>query len=175
MQAVKKAGRVVFHPIIAWLAGVGSMWIWHIPALYIELEKSPLLQLIQMLSLIILGLIFIWPVFTPVEYKKLQPLQSSLYLFTACVGCTVLGIFITFAPAGLYTSYYAGSNGTIINFIRSDWGITRKIDQQMGGIMWVPACFVYLTNIMISLSKWYKTENAYDDEFHKVHIGKTNP
>ncbi len=171
IDGFKKAGKFLFHPVTAWLAGVGSMWIWHIPSFYNEMEKSPILQLLQMISLIVLGLIFIWPVFSPVEFKKLRPLQSSLYLFTACVGCTVLGIFITFAPPGIYTSYYAGSNTELINFIRNYCGITPRIDQQMGGlIMWIPACFVYLTNIMISLSKWYGAEEHEDEVLSKIKI-----
>ena len=110
----------------------------------------------QMLSLLVLGAFFIWPVFTPVKWKKLNALQSSLYLFTACVGCTVLGIFITFAPQDLYTTYLNGSDPAILSLIRDNWGITPDVDQQMGGlIMWVPACFVYLSYILISLSKWF--------------------
>lgn len=156
----KQIGKYIFHPIIAWVMGVGSMWLWHIPSLFALLESSPVLQIFQMISLLILGLIFIWPVFNPAGYKKLQPLQSSLYLFTACVGCTVLGIFMTFAPAGIYTPYYVGSNASVLYLIKSKWGITSAIDQQMGGlIMWVPACFVYLTNILISLTKWYQNSD----------------
>ncbi len=152
----KKFGNFFFHPLIAWMMGVGSMWFWDIPSLYNLAKSSPVLQVIHMVSLLILGAIFIWPVFSPVEFKKLQPLQTALYLFTACVGCTVLGILITFAPAGLYTSYMLGNNTAILNMIQIDWGITPSIDQQIGGlIMWVPACIVYLTNILIGFSKWY--------------------
>ena len=71
----------------------------------------------------------------------------------------------------MYTSYYYGSNKVILNMIQNNWGITPEIDQQMGGlIMWVPACIVYLTNILISLSKWYKiqeVENSDEIIFHK--------
>jgi putative membrane protein len=124
-----------------------------------------------MLSLIVLGIIFIWPVFTPISLKKMEPLQSALYLFSACVGCTVLGIFITFAPLGLYTVYYTGSNASVLNLIQNNWGINSEVDQQMAGlIMWVPACFVYLTNIMIKLFKWYKSSEM--DSSDKILLHK---
>ncbi len=156
ISPIRKIGDKLFYPITAWLLGVGSMWLWHIPKLYKLMQQSQLLQTFQMISLLILGLIFIWPVFTPTKYKKLQALQASLYLFTACVGCTILGIFITFAPANMYAQFLYGSNTAVLNLIHSKWGITSEIDQQMGGlIMWIPACFVYLTNVMISLIKWY--------------------
>jgi cytochrome c oxidase assembly factor CtaG len=151
-------GKFLFYPIVSWTLGVGSMWVWHIPSLYLEMEKSPLLQLFQMISLLILGVIFIYPVYTPISFRKLHPLKCSLYLFTACVGCTVLGILITFAPAGIYTTWSTiGNNPAILNLIRERWGINPSTDQQMGGlIMWVPACFVYLTNVLITISKWYR-------------------
>lgn len=174
----EKIGRIIFHPIVAWTLGVGSMWVWNIPALFLYLEKSPVLKLVQMVSLLIFGLIFIYPVFTPIKNHKLQPLQSSLYLFSACVGCTVMGIIITFAPAGIYTPYTGGpvfwccsvntnltagtlltgaGNTAVSNLIDYNWGISAYMDQQMGGlIMWVPACLVYLTNILVTISKWYK-------------------
>lgn len=154
---MKGLGKILFNPVITWLIGVGSMWIWHDPTLFNAVKHSQSLQIINMISLLIMGAIFIWPVFTPIGFKKLSPLQSALYLFFACVGCTVLGILITFAPEGLYTSLMTGTNVTLINYLQLDLGITSSIDQQMGGlIMWVPACIVYLTNILIGILKWYK-------------------
>lgn len=152
-----KIGNILFYPIVSWLFGIGAMWILHIPRLLVAMMHSPALQIIHMILLLIVGLIFIWPVYTPAQLRKLQPLQSALYLFTACVGCTVLGIFITFAPVGLFTSYLMGGNPAIENLIRIKWGITPNVDQQVGGlIMWVPACLIYLTNIMIILAGWYR-------------------
>lgn len=153
----KRIGKIIFNPFIAWFLGVGSMWFWHIPSLFRLVKIYPAVHFVQMLSLIILGLIFIWPVYAPIRFKKISALQSTLYLFSACVGCTVLGILITFAPAGIFTIYYTGSNSAVLNLIQNKWGINPETDQQMGGlIMWVPACFVYLTNIMITMNKWYK-------------------
>ncbi len=153
----KKIGNFLFVPFVAWLIGVGSMWVWHDPYIFELTKASQFLQIINMVSLLIMGVIFIWPVFTPVNFKKLSPLQSALYLFFACVGCTVLGILITFAPEGLYTSLMSGTDLTLLRYLQTNLGITPSIDQQMGGlIMWVPACIVYLTNILIGILNWYK-------------------
>ena len=171
--AFKQIGKVLFYPILAWLAGIGAMWIWHIPKLMIAVHGSQLLQIIHLTSLLILGTIFIWPVYVPTKLRKLQPLVGSVYLFIACVSCTVLGIYITFAPEGVFTSYLAGGNIAIIKFIQSDWGVTPNIDQEMAGlIMWVPACIVYLTNIMITLFRWYG-EPEYDTEKSEVRKSET--
>ena len=160
---MQKISPVLFNPVVTWALGVGSMWFWHIPSLFNAMKHSPGLMVIHVVSLLVIGLIFIWPVFSPVKWYKLSPLQSALYLFTACVGCTVLGILITFLPAGVFTAYLMGHDPAILNLVQNQWGISPAIDQQMGGlIMWIPACFVYLTNILISISKWYRTADTED-------------
>ena len=149
------AGRLLFNPLITWTLGVGSMWLWHIPSLITAMKHSPMLMTIHFISLLVFGIIFIWPVYAPVKFGKLSPLQCALYLFSACVGCTTLGIFITFGPEGLYTAHLMGTNVSVLTLIRSGWGISPVIDQKIGGlIMWVPACIVYVTNTMVTLGKW---------------------
>jgi putative membrane protein len=172
----KKAGKIIFHPLTGWILGVGSMYVWHIPSVYFDMMQSGSLMEFQVLSLLLCGFIFNWPVFAPVNFKKLKPLESALYLFSACVGCTVLGIFITFAPEDIFTTIYTdpqyvlcngatdfyssilpGADSGIDHLIVNTWGITPAVDQQMGGlIMWVPACFIYITNILVVLSRWYR-------------------
>ena len=159
---IKKTGKFLFNPMTTWMIGVGSMWIWHVPLLFKSMMHSEAVHILEVVSLLIAGFIFAWPVFTPSKFKKLEPLQTSLYLFTACVGCTVLGIFITFAPSGFFSQYMMGNNHAILNLLQFDMGISPAIDQQAAGlIMWVPACLNYLSIILITLAKWYKMP---DDE-----------
>ncbi len=156
-------GDVLFHPMLAWALGIGSMWIWHIPKVLGFAKASPIIMILHMVSLLVIGLIFIWPVYAPIRFHRLGHLNSALYLFTACVGCTILGILITFAPAGLYAQYYAGHESAILDLVRRDWGITTAIDQEAGGlIMWVPACMVYLSNVLITLGRWYRLPDTDD-------------
>jgi putative membrane protein len=154
---INKAGKFLFNPMTTWMIGVGSMWVWHVPLLFKGMMDSELIHILEVISLLIAGFIFAWPVFNPTKFKKLEPLQTALYLFTACVGCTVLGIFITFAPAGFFSQYMMGNNPAILNYLQFDMGISPAIDQQAAGlIMWVPACLIYLSIILITLNKWYK-------------------
>lgn len=150
---------VLRRPVVAWLAGVGAMWVWHIPALYEASLQNESLHVIKGISLLVAGVIFWWPIFSPVEQSRLDPLVSVLYLFSACVGCTLLGIVITFAPAGLFASAHPHIVHTqgIVTLVRSGWGISQKVDQQIGGLlMWVPCCFLYISIIMLSLARWYR-------------------
>jgi putative membrane protein len=150
----RKAGDFFSYPLIAWISGVGCMYIMHLPGM--SMNMSDLYANIQIIILPLIGIVFIWPVFTPVDFGKLEPLQSALYLFLACVGCTVLGIIIAFSPDKMFASGMQSANPDLIRMIRSDWGISDTTDQLLGGlIMWVPACIIYLTNIMIVLFMWF--------------------
>lgn len=87
-------------------------------------------------SLLLAGFIFWWPVITPSRLFRLPPLRAVAYLASACICCSLLGLLITFARAGVY-------RGVSLN------------DQQTGGmIMWIPCCLVYLTASMGLLIEW---------------------
>lgn len=172
-KVFRRIAVVIFHPVFAWIMGVGSMWISHAPGLMMSMQESEVIMDIQTIALLVLGFVFIWPVFTPVTLKKLDPLQSSLYLFLACVGCTALGILITFAPSGLFTSKMTdmnmGMDMNIITMIRTKWGITMDTDQQVGGlIMWVPACLIYLSYVLITLFRWLSEQSPVEKKENHI-------
>src|SRR5258708_128290 len=50
---------------VGWLAGVGAMWFWHVPALCTAAMQSSWVFAIQSCSLIAAGAAFWWPVFRP--------------------------------------------------------------------------------------------------------------
>lgn len=142
---------------IAWIAGIGAMWFWHIPAMCNASMSSPFVFGIQQTSLIAAGALYWWPVFAPDTSRRMQPHLAAAYLFSGCLGCTLLGIYIAFSPISVCPMYNApvGSN-ELIRLIRQQWGFSHRIDQQVGGLlMWVPACMVYLAAILASLKSWY--------------------
>lgn len=160
-SAFRKTGNFLFSTPVAWLIGIGAMYFWHIPVIFDAMKKMFALHATHLATLIIAGIIFIWPVYAPIPWKRLDPLPSALYLFIACVGCTILGILITFAPDSLYIPYFTGDSQAIWDLVRNGWGISPSIDQQAGGlIMWVPACLIYVTNIMLILAGYYSQPDS---------------
>ncbi|MGE5446266.1 MAG: cytochrome c oxidase assembly protein [Ignavibacteriales bacterium] len=151
------AGGALGWPLLGWFFGVGAMWIWHIPALYNLALHNEAIHMVEQLSLIVMGIIFWWPVNAPSPDMRLSPLISIPYLFSACVACTILGIIITFSSVGLYPTYLHPNDALgILSFIRDGWGISPRIDQQIGGLlMWVPCCILYTFVIMLTLARWY--------------------
>ncbi len=154
----RKAATFLFRPVIAWLFGMSAMWLWQLPALFHRAAESSLLATVQELQLLAFGVVFIWPVFAPVELRRLSHLTRALYLFLACTGCTVLGIAITFSPAGLYLpGGGAAAASGLVSLLHAGGDSVAEVDQEMAGLtMWVPACMIYITNVMISLARWYR-------------------
>ena len=152
------------NPVPAWLLGVGSMWVWHMPSLHETVLKNEGLYIAQQISFVLVGMIFWWPVFSPVERVRLSPLPATLYLASACLGCSILGMLITLAGAGLYPSYINPVDSAgILPYLRNDLCITPGVDQQIGGLtMWVPGCLIYLTASMVTIARWYSAPEPYE-------------
>ena len=156
-------GFVQQHPVTGWLCGVGIMWLWHLPALFNHAMSSAhegwsLPHLAEKASLLGAGLLFSAPVLHPNPRFRIGPLPAVLYLFTACIGCSVLGLLITFAPPGTYRFFLSGHDSAGLNaVILQQWGLTQAIDQQAAGlIMWVPCCLLYVSGAMYLLLRWLR-------------------
>jgi putative membrane protein len=152
------------YPVCGWMAGVGVMWFWHIPVLFnsamssMHQSRFDFIYVAETLSLIFAGILFSAPVIHPNKNNRIDALTGVVYLFTACIGCSLLGLLITFAPVGTYHHFLSmhdvyGLNNIILN----DWRVTQSTDQQAAGlIMWVPCCLVYVTGAMYLLMHWFK-------------------
>ncbi|MEP6672580.1 MAG: cytochrome c oxidase assembly protein [Chthoniobacter sp.] len=150
--------RVLGHPLVGWFAGVGAMWFWHAPVLCNAAVSSRPVHALQIISLLVLGCVFWRQILAPRESERLSPPGAVLYLFSACVTCSILGIIITFSPVTVCSIYSMPPPDTlgISLMIRGSWGMTPERDQQIGGLlMWVPMCFVYLAAIFAQIARWF--------------------
>jgi putative membrane protein len=162
-QMISRSERWLRKPAIAWIAGVGAMTFWHIPALFNSPLSSDALHITEHLSLVICGTIYWWPILSPLHESRMKPVpQAAAYLFTSCLACTTIGILITFASTLLYPAYaHPVDIYGFLPVIRETWGISATMDQQIGGLlMWVPACFVYLSAIMAMFARWYAEDTG---------------
>jgi putative membrane protein len=176
-----KAISVFFQqkPWFSWLLCLATMWFWHIPAVHDLMVSRPatygdtasiplctligtaenslanLLHILQPVSLLVAGVCFAWPILGPLPACRINPLTGVGYLFTACVGCSLLGMLITFAPVGVYQVYSGPDYFGIAHQLSTGWGLDRSTDQQMAGLlMWVPGCFIYLSAALYLLMNW---------------------
>ncbi len=160
------------HSWLAWFSGVAIMWFWHIPVIFDAsfVHMSSWLSPVPLLhggSMLLAGMIFSWPLFGPDKSLHVHPLLGVMYLFTACVSCSLLGLLITFAPLTTYHHYVGNA---MIMGAANPWQISPTTDQQAAGlIMWVPCCFVYLTGCIYLLQRWFAEGQVSSKNIH-VHL-----
>ena len=143
-------------PLAGWFGGLGAMWIWHVPALCSASTLSYPLGVFRDATFLLAGLLFWWPVFTPVRRQRLPAPVSVVYLFSACLGCTLLGIYITFTTISVCPAFANPTNRLGIVSWLYELGLTPSVDQHLGGLcMWVPPCTLYVSAILCVLARWY--------------------
>ena len=155
------------HPVAGWLTGLGAMWFWHVPLVFnaamAEAHQShfSIIALLETASLVLAGVLFAAPVLHPDKTYRIDALSGVVYLFTACIGCSLLGLLITFAPGGTYHHFLSRHDGVGLNQIILGAGLTQAIDQQAAGlIMWVPCCLLYVTGALYLLVQWFGQKEA---------------
>jgi len=137
------------------------MWVWHIPWVFnktmMYMHESPfLLSMLEPMMLVFAGIVFSSPIINSRKEYRIDALSGVVYLFTACIACSLLGLLITFAPAGTYHHFLSMHDNYGLNRIILQNGITQSIDQQAAGlIMWVPCCLVYVSGAMYLLARWF--------------------
>jgi len=144
--------------LVSWGLGVGAMWLWHAPTLCNAASQSALMHRVQEASLLAMGAAFWWPILAPRVGQRLPPLGGIVYLFSACVACTLLGIAITFSPVEVCSVFaHPVDRLGVMPLLRDGWGLTTERDQQIGGLlMWVPACVVYGVAILAVLARVFQ-------------------
>ncbi len=146
----------------AWLTAVIIMWCWHIPFLFDRsfagMSGFTLMPLVHAGSMLLAGILFSWPLVGPFPELHIHPLSGIIYLATACISCSLLGLLITFAP--IHTYQYYLETGAAMNGMRSNpWSLTPAADQQAAGlVMWVPCCFVYMAGCLYLLRRWFASQ-----------------
>ena len=156
-----RIGRTASGALACWIAGVGAMWFWHVPALCNAATLSPLVGGVRDTSFVLAGLAFWWPVYAPVDRCRLHPLSGVTYLFSACLGCTLLGIYITFTTVTVCPAFASPVDRLGVMTRLYEIGLTPRVDQSLGGlVMWVPPCTLYVCAIIGLLCRWYSGSDA---------------
>ncbi len=137
-----------------WGLGVGSMWFWHVPLLCDAAASHAPVHAVQTLSLLGMGTAFWWPILSPRVADRLIPGYGIIYLFTACLACTALGILLTLTTIQVCPIFSAPTAAPAMWANLRDQ-LTPRRDQQIGGLlMWLPMCLVYVAAIVLELARW---------------------
>jgi cytochrome c oxidase assembly factor CtaG len=150
--------RALGNPLVAWTQGVGVLALWHAPALFDAALGNEYVHIFEHLCFLTSATIFWWPILAPLRECRIAPLWAQLYLLGGAMANSLLGIWLTFAPAGLYAPYLHPDDALHLeHLLRTGWGLTPALDQQIGGLlMWVGGGFVFLAVMVAEFLRWYR-------------------
>jgi cytochrome c oxidase assembly factor CtaG len=146
-RVVLRIGKILTHPVVAFTLFNVDIWVWHAPPLYDATLVTLNLHILEHVSFVLFGLIFWWPMFSPVKegLPRLSTGGQILYLFFGSMPMMVLGAGLTFVPP-LYAPYL---------YAPRVWGLSPAADQQLGGLlMWVPVSLYMIVIMSILFIRW---------------------
>jgi putative membrane protein len=144
-----------------WAAGVGAMWIWHASPLCNAAATSDAVRALQSVSLPLLGAAFWWPIVGPQVGRRLTEPVAVVYLLSACLACTLLGVSIAFSPVAVCSAYGHPADPLGLLPLVRGWGLTPEVDQQLGGLlMWIPGCTAYAGAVLAIVARFYAAPHA---------------
>jgi cytochrome c oxidase assembly factor CtaG len=156
--------RVLGNAVFAWTIGIGMLAVWHAPTLFDAALNNEYIHILEHLCFMVSATIFWWPAFSPLPEVRLAPLWTQLYLLGGAMANSLIGIWLTFAPVALYTPYlYPDDSLHMMGLLRSEWGMTPAVDQEVGGlIMWVGGGFVFVSVMTAAIVRWLGQADGRD-------------
>ncbi len=157
IPSLRRIARVLTHPAVAWVLGVGTIWVWHLPVLYDGTLTNNALHIFEHLCFLVSATIFWAPTLVPALDYSLSPIGATVYFLSAGFCNCLLGVLLSFAPAVLYPTYLHPADVLgILPLLRGDWGLDPRADQQLAGtLMWVPGSFPYIIATFAILTRWF--------------------
>jgi putative membrane protein len=127
-----RIGKVLTHPIVAFMAFNGIFLGYHFPVFYDTSLASQYFHAFSHLLFMLTAILTWWPVLSPLPdlLPPLSPPIQMLYLFAQTLPSQVVGAFFTFSDQPFYILYATAPRV---------WAwLDPAADQQLGGlIMWV--------------------------------------
>ena len=154
-------------PVVGWLArristaGMAfaifniTLSVWHIPALYNLALLHHNVHILQHLTFLVASVLMWWPFMSPLpELPRLSYPGQMLYCFLMTLPMSVVAVYITMADTVLYPLYASSPRL---------WGISPKMDQQIGGlIMWIPGGLFFYGIMTVVFFRWQRQGNGGD-------------
>lgn len=164
-RSLSRIERILGNSVVAWAIGVGTVILWHAPPLFDAALDNEYIHVVEHLCFMVSATIFWWPVLGPLPACRLGPLSTQLYLIGGGMANGLLGIWLTFAPAAIYTPYLRPADSLrIMETLRTQWGLTPAVDQAIGGLlMWVGGGFVFVAVMVMMLLRWFGSAEADSD------------
>ena len=127
LMRVERALGPLASPVTAIVLWLGTMYLWHIPALYDAAIQHPLVHALEHLSFFAAGIALWWPLVQPIPMRRgLTGLQPLAYIAGAKGGLAALGLVLAWSSTAFYPFYEDAPR---------IWGLTAVEDQNVAGVI----------------------------------------
>jgi putative membrane protein len=164
---IARVERILGYAPLALIAGIGTIWLWHLPYLYNLALENETVHTFEHFLFMVTGTMLWWPVLKPIPEGRLAPMAAIIYMAIAATLGMILGIIFTIADTPFY-SFYSNPEDELgaLKLIREQWKLTQLDDQKLGGaIMWEPMGAIFLWAMMSAMVDWFK--QSKNDAFHE--------
>jgi putative membrane protein len=141
LMGVERALGPFASPITAIFIWLGTMYLWHIPALYDAALEHPLLHVLEHFSFFAAGIALWWPLVQPIPMRRrLTGLQPLAYIAAAKGGLAALGLVLAWSSTAHYPFY---------EDVPRIWGLTAVEDQNVAGVIMMVEQSLTLVLVMV--------------------------
>ena len=154
MRVERALGRLASAPaaLLLWL---GTMYFWHIPAIYDAATEQPLLHAFEHFSFFAAGIALWWPLIQPVPMRRaLTGLQPLGYIAAAKGGLAALGLFLAWSSTAHYPLYEEAPR---------IWGLSAVEDQNVAGAIMMVEQSLTLVLVMVWVFTRMLTQSEQDE------------
>jgi cytochrome c oxidase assembly factor CtaG len=141
LMGIERALGPLASPFTAIFVWLGTMYLWHIPALYDAALEHPLIHVLEHFSFFGAGLALWWPLVQPIPMRRtLTGLQPLGYIAAAKGGLAALGLLLAWSSTAYYPFY---------EDVPRIWGLSAVEDQNVAGVIMMVEQSLTLVLVMV--------------------------
>jgi putative membrane protein len=127
LMGIERALGPFASPWTAILVWLGTMYLWHIPALYDAALQNGLVHVLEHFSFFAAGIALWWPLVQPIPMRRsLTGLQPLGYIAIAKGSLAALGLVLAWSSTAFYPFYES---------VPRIWNLTAVEDQNVAGVI----------------------------------------
>jgi putative membrane protein len=141
LMGIERALGPLASPFTAIFVWLGTMYLWHIPALYDAALEHPLIHVLEHFAFFGAGLALWWPLVQPIPMRRtLTGLQPLGYIAAAKGGLAALGLLLAWSSTAYYSFY---------EHVPRIWGLSAVEDQNVAGVIMMVEQSLTLVLVMV--------------------------
>jgi cytochrome c oxidase assembly factor CtaG len=127
IRAVEQRAGFLAHPAFAVALYAGSMWLWHVPAMYDLALSHSGIHFLEHVTFMLAGSLYWWYLISPIRSRMRRGGAGPIsYMVSTKLFVGVLGVALAFAPTALYPFYEHQPRY---------WGLSAVEDQSLAGLL----------------------------------------